>query len=77
MAKLKVKTITGAKKRKFDNELEELINSVEDASIQYRTSTSASGTCIHSALVVYIEKAEIDESLRQAIGTAAPTGLDG
>jgi hypothetical protein len=68
MNNLKVKTISNQLKGKFDNELEELINAVEDASIQYRTSTTPSGSLTHTALVVYVEKEELTP-------TAVPTGI--
>ena len=68
MANLKVKTVSSTQKGRFDGDLEKLINSVEDASIQFRTTPKANGVIMYSALVVYIDKVE-------PVETAAPTGV--
>ena len=71
MANLKIKTIMNNNRGLFDEELEQLISEVADASIQYRTTTSTTGTIYHSALVVYYnEEKEVEADI-----TNAPTGL--
>jgi hypothetical protein len=68
MNNLKTTIVSNYDKGMFENELEELINSVEDASIQYRTSTSASGVITFTALVISVPKEELTP-------TAVPTGV--
>ena len=66
MAYLKIRTVMNSDRGLFDEELEQLISEVADASIQYRTTATPTGAIYHSALVVYYnEEAE----------TAAPTGI--
>ena len=60
-AKLKVKTILNEDRGLFDRELEELINAAEEASIQYKIAPTLGGFFVHSAMVLYYMKPELEE----------------
>ena len=72
MNKLKVKTIQSSRKEEFDREMEKLINTSADASIQYRTSATNGHPPVHSAMVIYLEKGEEETGL-----TNIPTSVKG
>jgi hypothetical protein len=57
---LKTKLITNYTTGDFESALDIFINTIGQASIQYRTSPSITGTILHSALIIYEVPDEVE-----------------